>query len=85
MGPELRTDFLFAQPSFLSGAARTLDLFGQFDVYNTSRTRADADAIAIAVDWLMVGKDFKAAILEIIDEDPRLAEILRCRHAKEKS
>ena len=31
------TDFLFAKPSFLSGVARVLDLFGTFD----STTLAD--------------------------------------------
>ena len=52
-----RTDFLFAQPSFLSGLARVLDLFGLFDSYNESRTGAEADARAIYADWAMVGQD----------------------------
>ena len=30
------SNYLFATPSFLSGAARTLDLWGTFDGYNES-------------------------------------------------
>ncbi len=53
----VRSDFLFAQPSFASGVARTLDLWGQFDGYNRSETPAEADARAIASDWLAAGQD----------------------------
>ncbi|MHB1701680.1 MAG: hypothetical protein ACYCSN_16435 [Acidobacteriaceae bacterium] len=52
-----QSDFLFAQPSFASGAARTFDLWGEFDSYNVSETAAEADANAIASDWLVVGQD----------------------------
>ena len=48
------SDFLFAQPSFLSGAARVLDLGGTFDQYNTD---PDADSVALASDWLVLGDD----------------------------
>ncbi len=36
MNNNLQTGFLFAQPSFASGMARILDLWGQFDEYNES-------------------------------------------------
>jgi len=49
------SDYLFAQPSWLSGAARTLDLAGQFDAYNESPTEAIADAKASFLDWRAVG------------------------------
>ena len=49
------SDFLFAQPSWLSGAARTLDVAGQFDEYNESPTGAIADAKALFSDWRIVG------------------------------
>lgn len=62
MGKNVKTDFLFAQPSFASGVARTLDLWGQFDEYNVSPTPAEADANAIASDWIIVGQDMVAAI-----------------------
>jgi len=62
MGKNVQTDFLFAQPSFASGAARTLDLWGQFDDYNRSENGAEADAKAIAADWLVVGQDIVEAL-----------------------
>ncbi|MBM2813033.1 MAG: hypothetical protein HW416_3792 [Chloroflexi bacterium] len=49
------SDFLFAQPSWLSGAARTLDVAGHFDEYNESPTGAIADAKALFSDWRIVG------------------------------
>ncbi len=62
MNKKVQTDFLFAQPSFASGAARTLDLWAQFDDYNRSETGAEADAKAIAADWLVVGQDMFEAL-----------------------
>jgi hypothetical protein len=62
MSKKVKTDFLFAQPSFGSGAARVFDLWGQFDDYNRSDTPAEADAKAIAADWLLVGQDIADAI-----------------------
>lgn len=56
------SDFLFANPSFFYGLARTLDLAGAFDLYNGSPTGADADWIALHADMAAVGKDFWAAI-----------------------
>lgn len=58
------TDFLFAQPSWLSGAARTLDLGGTFDRYNVSPSPEEADARAIANDWMTVGCDLAIAAAE---------------------
>ena len=55
------TDFLFSQPSFLSGCARVLDLGAQLDGYNESPSPASADARAMYADWLAVGKDIIAA------------------------
>jgi hypothetical protein len=57
----LRTDFLFAKPSFLSGVARILDLFGIFDAYNESRKPIEADASAMYADWRMIGQDIMDA------------------------
>ena len=58
----MRTDYLFATPSFLSGVARLLDLSGRFDVYNDSDNAALADARAIYSDWRMVGQDLAGAM-----------------------
>ncbi len=62
MNQRVKSDFLFAQPSFLSGASRTLDLWGAFDDYNRSGMPVEADEKAIAADWLIVGQDLYDAI-----------------------
>jgi len=72
MGNKVKSDFLFAQPSFASGAARVFDLFGQFDEYNISDTTAEADTKAIAADWIVVGQDMSDAI-EQSDSEMRAA------------
>lgn len=66
MEKKIQTDFLFAQPSFVSGMARTLDLFGVLDEYNYSSNPSEADAKAMASDWLIVGQD----ILDVIEQHP---------------
>ncbi len=70
MMKKVQSDFLFAQPSFASGAARTLDLWGQFDAYNISATGAEADANAIAADWAVVGQD----IFDVIQQQDSESE-----------
>jgi hypothetical protein len=70
MENKVKSDFLFAQPSLASGAARVLDLWGQFDDYNQSETTLEADARAIATDWLIVGQDLSDAIEYHEDELP---------------
>lgn len=54
--------FLFAVPSRLYGASRVLDLFGQFDAYNVSASRAEADERALWADWLAVGDDLQESV-----------------------
>jgi hypothetical protein len=62
MGAKVQSDFLFARPSFASGVASTLDLWGQMPGYNISETVEEADANAIFADWAVVGQDiFDAA------------------------
>ncbi len=53
--------YLVANPSFLTGVARTLDLWGQLDAYNVSATTQQADALALHNDWKVVGQDLIAA------------------------
>lgn len=57
----LQRDFLFGRPSFLSGAARVLDLFGVFDSYDQSNTPDEADFRAMYSDWRIVGQDIMHA------------------------
>jgi len=64
MSPKVKTGFLYSDPSFLSGLARTLDLHGLFDVYNSSNTPREADARALAADWIVVGQGLQNAIDE---------------------
>jgi len=64
---KVKSGFFFADPSFASGVARTLDLWGQFDAYNESDSVDEADGKAIAADWLVVGQDLQAAIEHYCD------------------
>lgn len=61
-GSEFSTDFLYARPSFFEGAARVLDFTGTLTEYNQSITPDQADAIALRMDWAMVGQDLKNAM-----------------------
>lgn len=68
----LRSDFLFAQPSGLFGAARLLDLGGNFDSYNRSRTGEEADQRALTSDWMMMSKDFDSGLDVFLGSHPEL-------------
>jgi hypothetical protein len=58
----LQGNSLFFRPSFLSGAARVLDLFGVFDSYDLSDSPEEADAPALCSDWRIVGQDVMNAV-----------------------
>jgi hypothetical protein len=60
------TDYLFSQPSAISGAGRILDLMGEFDRYNRSDSPAEADARALFSDVMAVGGDF----LKVMEAHP---------------
>jgi hypothetical protein len=62
MSNKVKSGFLYADPSFLSGAARTLDFYGLYDAYNISATPLEADARALAADWIVTGQDLQDAI-----------------------
>lgn len=64
-----KSDFLFSEPSYLSGVARTLDLWGQYDEYNKSLSTAEADQRALASDWIAVGQDLQCAMEELDIEE----------------
>lgn len=55
------TTALFARPSFLSGAARLLDLGGTFDRYNLSADGDSADRDALHRDALAAMSDCRKA------------------------
>ena len=55
---------LFANPSFLDGFGRCLDLAGVSAEFNSSLTPAQADALALRSDWFAVGADLWSAVNE---------------------
>ena len=63
------TDFLYAQPSFLGGIGRALNLFGRGAQYNFSSTGDKADRQAIAADWRVVGDDLRQAMKSMKAEE----------------
>ena len=72
----MKTDFLFAQPSFLIGIARLVDICGLMDDYNQSRTEQEADARGLYSDWRITGEDLLRALQTAKDEDTaRQAEL----------
>ena len=55
------SSFLFADPSFVEGMARVLDLGCTLNEYNNSMTERQADYLALHADWRAVGQDIRAA------------------------
>lgn len=62
-----RTDFLFAQPSFLIGLARSVDIGGTLSAhsYSESLSPTEADARALESDWAVVGQDMREGIASV--------------------
>ena len=52
---------LFAEPSFVEGMARVLDIGGTLQEYNTSPTEREADIESLRNDWRAVGADLRGA------------------------
>jgi len=74
------TDYLFAQPSFLTGLAALFDFDGSLTgpgAYNFSATPEETDAIAIANDWAAVHGDVRAAMASLIQAHPELSQASR--------
>ena len=49
-------------PSWLSGAARVIDLGGHFDEYNECADGVEADHKALFADWRVVGESLANAM-----------------------
>jgi len=62
------SDFLFAQPSFLSGMASVLDLGGTLLEFNESLTPEQADHAAMMLDWRAIGEDMRRAMQQFAAE-----------------
>lgn len=63
--PYPRTTFRYPMPSFASGMARTLDLFGTLDDCETTVGDAELDTLATYNDWRAVGEDIEAAMATV--------------------
>ncbi len=53
---------LFAEPSFIEGFARVLDIAGTLQVYNESSSDNEADAVSLNNDWRAIGQDLSNSI-----------------------
>ncbi len=56
---------LFAEPTFLRGLAKVLDLGNTLDYYNDSDSPTQADVDALREDWEIIGQDMRDALEEI--------------------
>lgn len=68
-----RSTFLFARPSFLSGVARILDLGTNLQIYNESKSADEADKLALAMDWMVVGDDIRQSMRKYESQEQILA------------
>lgn len=62
------SDFLFARGSFLEGVGRALDIGGTMADFNSSLTPAQADYLALRMDWQVVGDDLRRAMGQVGQE-----------------
>lgn len=71
----MRSGILYAEPSFLEGMARVLDLGGTLEVYNTSANEALADLNALRSDWRALSEDFRHAIDAVVQSRDEGADV----------
>lgn len=62
------TDFLFATPTIVGGAATIFSLGGFTQKYNRSETPAEADARAVGSDWAVTGQDVVLAAKKLASD-----------------
>ncbi len=58
------SDFLFARPSLIGGAARLFDFAGTLRIYNNSSSVELADLAALSQDWKATGSVLRKALEE---------------------
>lgn len=68
------TNFLFADPDFVTGFATVIDFGGTLPVYNESANDLGADIRAIASDWAITGKDIKESVENFEKKERQAAE-----------
>jgi hypothetical protein len=59
------TNYLFADPDFLSGFGSVLDIGGTLVEYNSQISWREADRCAAMSDWAAIAEDFKSSIDKI--------------------
>lgn len=70
------TSYLYATPSFVEGFSRLIDFGGTLEEYNSAFSSEQADQIAIASDWLVVGDDIRSAMDLSADEQLEITDSL---------
>jgi hypothetical protein len=70
------TNYLYANPSFIEGSARLLDLGSTMEEYNGSLSADQADTIALVTDWLSVGSDIQNAMNHRADVQAKITDEL---------
>ena len=66
----MKSGFLYATPSFLSGMGSVLNIFGRPGPFNYSRSGVEADCKALYSDYRMIGQDIEDAIVVYVTEHP---------------
>ncbi len=66
----MKSGFLFATPSFLSGMGSVLNVLGRPGPFNYSRSGVEADCKALYSDYRMIGQDIEDAIVVYVTEHP---------------
>jgi hypothetical protein len=61
------TGFLYARPSLIEGVARLIDFGGTLQEYNSALSSEQADLLALASDWRVVGDDLRQAMSQYDD------------------
>jgi len=80
----MSSDILFSRASFLSGAARTFDLWGHLDTYNYSRTPEEADSLALYSDWRTVGEHIFSAAENFDAREPEQLNLFAASRVDEE-
>jgi hypothetical protein len=60
--------FLYAQPSFIEGVGRVIDLGATMENYNVSPSTGIADALALRADHMALVDDTAEAMRRLADE-----------------
>jgi hypothetical protein len=59
MNGNLKTDFLTATSTFVIGMGSVLNVGGNHFSYNKSATPEEADQVALASDWAIIGQEIR--------------------------